>query len=314
MTTSPYLGSRILGASSIRNILLVVSAWALTSGTAFADSGKTDSQGGHHDRRTGVYHCHSTSCHANAKRKKANRRQRQKDSTTSEKTIGSQWFADNNFSNPMKPLNAGLTMSTHLYGGDLNFGYTEHGERPARAQTCVGDRWFDDPYPCNITSASFNLGSYAEGVLKIYSWEQRDQINHVTIAIEGGQEKLYGGELTNCKSLEYVADVCDFSYDTYTKVYKGRMDYNTYSEGRIGVSYDTEHEGDLEGEVFVYAFAGNRHFYSNEYGWKLLTNKEYGLGVDWYSSESASIRVQWAINSPNSDYNGRFTMMGRVHF
>lgn len=38
--------------------LIVIMAAALTASMAFGHSGGTDSNGCHHDRRTGGYHCH----------------------------------------------------------------------------------------------------------------------------------------------------------------------------------------------------------------------------------------------------------------
>lgn len=52
------------------NFILIIILSSAVIGTAFSHSGRTDSQGGHNDRKRGGYHCHSEPCFSIHKKSK----------------------------------------------------------------------------------------------------------------------------------------------------------------------------------------------------------------------------------------------------
>lgn len=52
----------------MRTILIAVAAALLLPSVSFAHGGGLDSNGGHYNRKTGVYHCHREPCFSNQKK------------------------------------------------------------------------------------------------------------------------------------------------------------------------------------------------------------------------------------------------------
>ena len=242
----------------------------------------------------------------------------------------------NDFTAPIKPLSVGVSANGNAYNGQFNFGEDRMGnERPSLDQICLGTPAYENPHPCNRTNITLGLGLYSQISAKLYRWvldkdvyqnpilrflEESNSGRHVylTVSAEIGRERLYFGSLTNCWSIDWSRKICRRSWDRGSrvpKVLKGSVDFNKYETIKLGLSDRVIPQSDPDHEVasFVYVFASDRHFKSNEYGYKASKNREYGIGLDLYVGNrqifgGSRVQIQCAIWSPNSAYDGRCSL------